>query len=156
MKKVILLLFLAAFIGSCKKKADPEPEPITPAPQEPQVSVKINGTAFSCSNCYSAYQSGGLRGVTFNLANNDELIRFSCSSLPAPGTYPLSKSTLFPSMMYQKNNVYYKASSGSMTITSIDTSKTGVVNRMEVAFAFKTDTTSGVFYNVTEGSIHLK
>lgn len=156
MKNLILITFLAALIFSCKKKeSTPDPTPVVVNPVPPQISVKVNGSTFTCSSCYSASQSGGLRDVSFYISST-EVIRFGCSKLPAPGTYPVSKSIFSPSIMYQNNFTYFKASSGSLTISSIDTSSKGVINKLVMTYNFLSDTTSGKSYTISEGSINLK
>ena len=101
MKNLIVYISLTTFIFSCKKKESATNNP-TPAVVTPQLSVKINGATYTCSSCYSASQSGGLRDVSFYLTST-EVIRFACSKVPVPGTYALSKSIFSPSLMFQNN-----------------------------------------------------
>lgn len=155
MKNKIVLLFLATvFVSACnKKKDDPEPTP-SPTPSY-LISVKVNGAERKCNSCYSGSQSGGIRGSYFNLAGIGEQIYFSCTNLPAVGTHSLVKYGK-PYLMYIKDNTYYRATVGTMNISAIDTSSGGVVNKLTATFNFKTDTTSGVFFDITEGAINLK
>lgn len=156
MKYLFLISSLVVISFSCKKNNSVAPEP-DPAPIVviPQISVKVNGATYTCSSCYSASQSGGLRDVSFYISSS-EVIRFACSKIPTTGTYTLSKSIFSPSLMYQNNFTYFKASSGSINISSIDTSKTGVINKLVMTYSFLSDTTSGKSYTITEGSINLK
>jgi hypothetical protein len=155
MKKIVLLLSIFTFIISCKKKKEPTPEPTTLIAVK-QISVKIDGVEKSCNSCYSGSKSGNLRGTYFYLNGFDEQVYFSCSTLPAPGTYTLTKYGK-PFLSYIINNSSRPAASGIMTISSIDTSLYGVVNKLVATFNFKTDTNNnGVSYTITEGSINLK
>jgi hypothetical protein len=156
MNRSLVLLLIAALLFSCKKKKDAEePEPTTPTPPAKTISVKVDGVEKSCSSCYSGSKSGGLRSSYFYLSGTNEEIYFSYGPVPAPGTYTLVKFQ-DPTLIYIKNNTYYRAVSGTLTISSIDTSSSGVVNKIVASFNFKTDTTSGVFFNITDGSINLK
>lgn len=154
MKRIILFTCLITLNFSCKKKESTTVEP-TPTVVSNQISVKVNSETYTCGNCYSASQSGGLRDVSFYISDT-ESIRFGCSKIPAVGTYTLSKSIFSPSLMYQNNFTYFKASSGSINISSIDTSSKGVINKLVMTFNFLSDTTGGKSYNITEGSINLK
>jgi len=142
-------------ITACKKKK--ESQAPTPIPVSSVVSLKIDGVEKKCSNaCYSGSTSGGLRGAYFYLAGFDEFLYFSCTTLPAPGTYTLVKYKN-PFLTYSKNNVYRPASTGVLNVTSIDTSANGVINSLVATFSFKTDTSSsGTYYNMTEGIFNLK
>ena len=157
MKNLILITSFSVLIFSCKKKesATTDPTPVAVSPVTPQISVKVNGTTFTCSSCYSGSQSGGLRDVSFYISST-EVIRFGCSKVPSPGTYALSKSIFSPSLMYQNNFTYFKASSGSLTISNIDTSNSGVINKLVMTYNFLSDTTGSKSYTITEGSINLK
>jgi hypothetical protein len=154
MKKIIFAAMIIFVVYACKKKADPvTPEP---TPVVYQISVKIDGVEKKCTSCYSGSMSGGLRGSYFYLDGFNEQIYVSCGKLPAPGTYQLVKYGN-PYLMYSKNNANRPAAAGSINITSIDTSAKGVINNLVASFSFKTDTnSSGVSYNITEGSINLK
>jgi hypothetical protein len=155
MKKTVLLLIALVFFNGCKKEKVTEPEPISPLPVTYLISVKVDGVEKRCNSCYSGSQSGGLRGSYFYLAGFDEQIYFSCSTLPAIGTHTLVKYGK-PYLLYSKNNTYYRATTGTINISAIDTSAGGVVNKLTAIFNFRTDTTNGVFFNITEGSINLK
>lgn len=154
MKNVIWVIIIA-FTCSCNKKKAAEPATPVPTPVVPTISVKVDGVEKHCSTCYYGSTSGGLRGAYFNLAGFDEQIYFSCGTLPAPGTYSLVKYGT-PYLMYSKNNANRPATTGTINISSIDTSTGGVINKMKATFAFKTDTsTTGTSYNITEGTINL-
>ena len=154
MKNILSFIIISIAVApSCKKKKDAEPPPPTPVVYT--ISVKIDGVEKHCSTCYYGSTSGGLRGAYFSLAGFDEQIYFSCGALPAPGPYKLVKYGT-PYLMYSKNNAYRPAATGTINISSIDTSAGGVINKMKATFAFKTDTsTTGTSYNITEGSINL-
>jgi hypothetical protein len=161
MRKLSLIIIVPLLLAvACKKKTTDTPTLTIAAPPvvAPLISAKVNGTTASCTTCYAGSQSGGIREANFTLSNNNngELIRFFCTTLPSAGTYTLSRSTSYPSLMYQKNFTYYNASSGTLTIASIDTSQGGVINKMSATFSFKTDTTGGTFYTISEGVINLK
>lgn len=151
--KKLLLLFIALMFFACKKeKPEPEPTP-TPAPA-PAISVKINGTAFSCSGCTSSYKSGGMHGVNFHIPNTQDRLLFSFNDFPGTGNFTLVKNG-DPSIIYQKNNVYYKAVNGSLNITGIDTSANGTITKLICTFNCNTDTTANIFYSFTEGATNL-
>ncbi len=156
MKKTLIVFGILVLAAACKKKKS-DPEPLPPStPVAPLISVKIDGTQKQCNSCYSGSYSGGMRGSYFYLDGFNEEIYFSCNALPAIGTYTLSKYGE-PLMIYIKNNSYRPASTGTLNIASIDTSKTGVINKLVATFSFKTDTSSaGVSFNITEGSFNLK
>ncbi len=150
------LIAITLFATACKKdkKEDPKPEPLPGVPSY-LISVKVNGTEKHCNSCYSGYESGGIRGSYFYLDGFNEQIYFSCTTLPSVGTHTLVKYGN-PYLMYSKNNTYYRATVGTMTITAIDTSDGGVVNKLKADFEFKTDTTSNVFFTISEGKLDLK
>jgi hypothetical protein len=149
------ILIIALLAGACKKTK--EAEVMEPTPPAKTISVKVDGTLKECSSaCYSGSTSGGLRGLYFYFAGFDEYIYFSCTNLPALGTYTLVKYK-DPYLMYSKTNSNRPATSGVINITAIDTSSNGVLNKLAATFSFKTDTSSsGSFYNLTEGVINLK
>jgi hypothetical protein len=153
--KIFIAAAFALVLVTCKKeKPAPEPEP-TPAPTPTfQISVKINGTLFTCNTCVSSYKSGGLYGVNFNTSQSVDRLLFSFDKFPKPGDYPFKKF-VNPSFIYQKNNVYYRAVNGTMKVTSADTSANGVINKLSCTFNCQTDTTGGTFFSFTEGSTSL-
>jgi hypothetical protein len=149
MRNLLIVLFAVAVFG-CRKTSN-EP-PSTEPPPEPvnSITVKINGTAFACSGCVSSYKSGGMHGINFNIPNTADRLLFTFSSYPAPGTYNFVKYGN-PAFVYQKNNVYYRAVNGGMTLTSVDTSSNGSINKLYCTFNCNTDTTAGTFFSFTEG-----
>ncbi|MES2680422.1 MAG: hypothetical protein V4635_11075 [Bacteroidota bacterium] len=154
MKKILILTMIVAITVSCKKKKDEEPE--VPAPVVYTISVKVDGTEKHCNSCYSGSNSSGLRGSYFYLSGFDEEIYMGCSALPAVGQHNLVKYGN-PSLIYIKDNVYFRAVNGTLNITAIDTSQGGVINKLTATFNFKTDTASnGVSHQITEGTINLK
>lgn len=158
MKKSLSLLTLALFmLVACKKKDKAkETEVPEPTPVEKTFSLNVDGVEKSCNSaCYSASTSGGNRGAYFYINGFDEYIYFSCEALPAPGTYTLVKYKN-PYLMYSKSNSNRPASSGVITITAIDTSAKGVINNLRATFSFKTDTSNGVSYSITNGVFNLK
>lgn len=156
MKKLIALCMIAALFAACKKKKEADPEPPAPTPLPPSISVKIDGVEKQCNACYSGSKSGSLRSSYFYLSGFNEQIYISYpSTLPAAGSHNLVKFQ-YPMIIYIKDNTYYRAVSGTFNITSIDTSGSGVVNKLAATFNFKTDTTAGVSFNVTDGAINLK
>jgi hypothetical protein len=153
--KNLIVVTLALLLITCKKKEDPAPEPTPPAPVVYQMSVKINGTLFQCNTCYSGYKSGGgTYGVNFHFPSSADALMFSFFEFPAPGTYQFKKSSN-PSFIYQKSNVYYKAVAGELKINSIDTSASGVINKLNCTFSCQTDTTGSTFFSFTEGTTNL-
>lgn len=149
-------MLATSMVVSCKKKKDPDPAP-TPEPPPKIISVKADGVEKSCTSaCYSGSKSGNIRGTYFYLNGPDESIYLSCVTLPGTGTTTLAKNK-DPLLIYIKNNVYYKAVSGSLNVTAIDTSAKGVINRLEATFNFRTDTSlAGAFFTITEGAVNLK
>lgn len=157
MKKTIFILTTIVLLSAgCKKD---EKTPVVPEPQPiPKIiSLKVNAEEKSCTNlCYSGSTSGGLRGLYLYISGTNEYLYFSCTNLPAPGTYTLVKYGK-PFLMYSKDNVNRPAASGNINITAIDTSVKGVLNKLSATFSFKTDTSSnGTTYNITDGIINLK
>lgn len=154
MKKTALACLMIAGLLSCKKDKDKDPEP-TPVELPTIVSAVINGEAKKCNtSCFSSSKSGGMRSAYFYINGINESIYFSPDDFPAPGTYSLVKFG-DPYLMYSKNNTYYRAVSGTIVITQIDTSANGVINKLNATFNFKTDTTAGVFFNITDGAFKL-
>lgn len=147
---------MGALTAACKKKKDTEETP-APTPTAPvkAISVKVNGTEKSCNGRYSGSKSGGSRSSYFYLDGFNEQMYFGCGALPAATTYTLVKYGE-PSLIYIKNNTYYRAVNGTITITGIDTSGSGVINKLSATFSFQTDTTSGVSFTISEGSINQK
>ncbi len=155
MKHLILPSLFLLMIFSCKKKQDTEPQP-EPAPLPNQVYVKINGEEKKCNMaCFYGSNSGNSRSTYFNLEGTTDKIYFGCFELPKPGTHELILNKQ-PTMIYIKNNAYYKAMSGTLVISDIDTSSGGVINKMVASFNFKTDSASSEIYTITDGSINLK
>lgn len=152
---IISIAFALFFSFACKKKKDTtEPDAQTPQIVVPEISVKVDGTTFSCTTCSSTYLSGGLRGVTFATSSTSDQIQFRFSTMPSVGTYTLVKQGN-PAMTYVKNFTYYHAVIGNLIITSVDTSANGSINKLIATFQSKTDTTFTPSFRLTEGSIHL-
>ncbi|WP_317899688.1 hypothetical protein [Aurantibacillus circumpalustris] len=149
MKKTILVFAALLFLIGCKKKKDPEP---TPVPVVNQISVKINGTDFSCSSCGNSYSSGGLGGINFFEGTSNRVI-FSFSGFLAPGTYSLVPFAN-PSFTYEKDGRYFRGR-GTLKLTETDTSANGAVNKFIGTFSCMTDTSNGAFYNFTEGALNI-
>jgi len=154
MKKIIFIT-CAVFLFSCKKKKEAAVEPPAPQPVVYSISLKVDGSQKQCNSCYSASKSGNSRSSNFYLSGSSERIYFGCSAVPAIGTYTLVKYGE-PSLIYIKDNTYYRATNGILNITRIDTSQNGVINNIGATFHFNTDTTNNTFFNVTEGTIDLK
>lgn len=152
--KRIFFIVCVLFAVSCKKKKEPTPEPPAPQTIVYSISLKVDGTQKQCNSCYSASKSGNSRSSNFYLSGSSERIYFGCSAVPATGTYTLVKYGE-PSLIYIKDNTYYRATNGILNITGIDTSQNGVVNKITATFNFKTDTTNNTFFDITEGKINL-
>lgn len=132
MKKIAILVLLAVFFTGCKekKKSDPQPASTTssvPSTEKKQVSVKINGTEFSCSTCGNTYASGGMGGINFSEGGSNRFV-FSFTGFLKPGTYPLVPFGN-PSFLYEKNGSYYRGR-GELTITEADTSSRGSLKKL--------------------------
>lgn len=157
MKKIILFLTTIVVLNVGCKKEEKAPDVPEPQPIVKIISLKINAEEKSCTNtCFSASTSGGLRGLSLYLSGINEYLYFSCTNLPAPGTYTLVKYGK-PFLMYSKDNANRPAASGTINITAIDTTAHGVLNKLSATFSFKTDTSSnGTTYNITDGIINLK
>lgn len=149
MKKVIFILSSVLLLTACKdkKKTDPEPTPVVN-----QISVKINGTAFSCSSCGNTYSSGNMSGVNFAEGTTNRFI-FSVTGFLAPGTYSLVPFGN-PSFSYEKDGKYYRGR-GTLNLTSIDTSANGNIKKFIGSFNCITDTSNGVFYDFSEGVLNV-
>ncbi len=154
MKKITFIICIA-LLASCKKKKETVAEPPAPQPVVYTISLKVDGAQKQCNSCYSASKSGNSRSSNFYLSGSSERIYFGCSAVPAIGTYTLVKYGE-PSLIYIKDNTYYRATNGILNITRIDTSQYGVINNIGATFHFNTDTTNNVFFNITEGNINLK
>ncbi len=137
------------FVTACKddKKDDPQP-----ATTNYQVSVKINGTAFNCTNCGNTYSSGDMSGVNFAEGTSNRFI-FSITGFLPPGTYPLVPFGN-PSFSYEKDGRYYRGT-GTLNLTSVDTSANGNLKKFIGTFNCITDTANGVFYNFSEGILNV-
>lgn len=151
MKKIIVILTILLTVTACKDKKK-DPEPITPVEKPKQVSVKINGTDFSCANCGNTYSSGGSSGVNFSEGTTDRFL-FSITGFLKPGTYPLVPFGN-PAFNYEKNGRYYRGH-GSLTISDADTSANGSLKKFIGTFNCITDTSDGVFYNFSEGVLNI-
>jgi hypothetical protein len=149
MKKMILLLSGMLFIAACKDKNTKEP---APAASNNQVSVKINGSVFSCTSCGNTYKSGNMSGVNFAEGTTNRFI-FSITGFLSPGTYPLVPFGN-PSFSYEKDGRYYRGR-GSLTLTATDTSANGSLKKFIGNFNCITDTANGVFYNFSEGVLNV-
>jgi hypothetical protein len=166
MKKALVLIILIGSFLSCKKKTPEEPEPPatttgTPNLGDPQISVKVNDTVYTCPSlsCVSAYKSGGIRGISIgDQSAKKQLFRFTFLTMPQAGTYSIGSGN-DPSFQYVRDNTYYNVTSGSLTITKVDTTDRGVIDKFEATFMAKTDTTlsaSYPIYKLTEGKIIIK
>lgn len=154
--KYPVILLLALLFLTCKKKEEPAPSPTstaTPTPAIVQLKVKINGNEFTCNSCFSSYLSGGLYGVNFGIGTGGDRFIFNFNAFPLPGTYTLIKFGN-PSYNYQKNNTYFRGR-GSLSITSIDTSSNGSINKLAATFSCTTDTTGQEFFQITDGQINV-
>jgi hypothetical protein len=149
MKTFIIGIISLLFITSCKeeKKDDPVPVPVIP-----QVSVKINGTVFSCTSCGNTYSSGGLSGVNFAEGTLNRFI-FSISGFLPAGTYTLVPFGN-PSFTYEKDGRYYRGR-GVLNLTETDTSTNGNIKKFIGTFNCVTDTNAGIFYNFSEGQLNV-
>lgn len=152
--QVVVLFSLCLLLTSCKKEEEAAPSPApSPTPAKVQLKVKINGSEYTCNTCYSSYLSGGLYGVNFAIGTNGDRFIFNFNAFPPPGTYSLIKFG-DPSFNYQKNNTYFRGR-GSLTITNIDTSANGSINKLAASFSCTTDTTGQEFFQITEGQINV-
>ena len=149
MKKLIPLFLLITFFFGCKDKKKNDPEP---SPNVNQVSVKINGTSFSCTNCGNTYASGGSSGINFSEGGTNRFI-FNMTGFLSPGTYPLIPFGN-PAFTYEKDGSYYRGR-GSLTLTAADTSANGALKKFIGTFNCITDTNNSVFYNFSEGIINI-
>jgi len=153
-KTFATIFILALLLVTCKKKEEAAASPTpSPAPAKVQLKVKINGADYSCNTCFSSYLSGGLYGVNFAIGNSGDRFVFNFNALPAVGNYSLIKFG-DPSFNYQKNNTYYRGR-GSLSITAIDTSSNGSINKLAASFSCTTDTTGQEFFQITEGQINV-
>ena len=154
MKKITLILAALLLLTACKDKKKNDPEPIIPVEKTKQVSVKINGTEFSCTNCGNTYSSGGSSGVNFSEGTTDRFL-FSITGFLKPGTYPLVPFGN-PAFNYEKDGRYYRGH-GSLTITETDTSANGSLKKFIGTFNCVTDTnsTNNVFYTFSEGVLNV-
>ena len=152
--KYTAIFILALLLLTCKKKEEPAPSPApAPTPAKVQLKVKINGNEYTCNTCFSSYLSGGLYGVNFAIGTSGDRFIFNFNAFPPPGTYNLIKFG-DPSFNYQKNNTYFRGR-GSLTITTIDTSSFGSINKLAASFSCTTDTTGQEFFQITEGQINV-
>ena len=157
MKKTCTVLFLVATLLSCSKKkeaAATTPVVTSPVQTPHQISAKVNGNLAYCDGCYSGSASGGIREAYFTLSDSVRMY-YSSTGMATTGTFSLSK-TSNPELIYIKNNVYYHAVTGAFTITSVDTSQKGVPVTLIGSFNFKTDTSNGAFFTITDGLMYVK
>lgn len=149
MKKMSLLLVSLFFMVACKdkKKSDPEPTAVVN-----QVSVKINGSDFACTNCGNTYKSGGSSGINFMEGSSNRFI-FNISGFLPAGTYTLIPFGN-PSFTYEKDGRYFRGR-GVLNLTQTDTSSNGSIKKFIGNFNCVTDTNSGVFYNFSEGQLNI-
>lgn len=136
-------------VTACKDKKKDDPQPATTSYQ---VSVKINGTAFNCTNCGNTYSSGNMSGVNFAEGTSNRFI-FSITGFLPPGTYPLVPFGN-PSFSYEKDGRYYRGT-GTLNLTSVDTSANGNLKKFIGTFNCFTDTANGVSYNFSEGILNV-
>ena len=154
MKKNFVFLMLLVNLVACKKKEEPAPSPApSPTPAKVQLKVKINDSEHTCNTCFSSYVSGGLYGVNFAIGTTGDRFVFNFNAFPSPGTYSLIRFG-DPSFNYEKNNTYFRGR-GSLTITSIDTSSLGSINKLAASFSCTTDTSGQEFFQITEGQINV-
>ena len=151
MKKIILASAVVLFIAACKDKKN-DPEPIVPVVTEKQITVKINGTEFSCTSCGNTYNSGGLGGINFSEGTSNRFL-FNITGFLKPGTYPIVPFGN-PAFNYEKDGRYYRGR-GSLTLTETDTSANGSIKKFIGTFNCITDTNNGVFYNFSEGVLNI-
>lgn len=168
MKQLSWMLVLVALLWACeKKKNTAEEEPPTPtttgtpSADGPVLTVKVNDTVYACGAlaCASGYKSGSIRGISFgDQSAKKHLFRFTFLSMPAPGVYTFGTGGT-ASLQYVNNNTYYPVVTGSLSITEVDTTDRGVINRLVASFSATTDTTLKPpysIYYIKEGIIKLK
>jgi hypothetical protein len=160
MKHLIILIFATLAFTACKDKDKKEPAPAptsttgAPVQSNKQVSVKINGKLFSCTNCANTYKSGDLSGVNFREDGLNRFI-FNITGFLVPGTYSLIPFGN-PSFTYEKDGYYYRGN-GSITITESDTSANGSLSLFKANFSCLTDTLNDTsYYAFDEGIINIK
>lgn len=157
MKNTLTILLLTMMLVSCKKeKKEPEPKPpVTPPAKE--IVFKIDGVEKGCSSCASSFVGLGIPVMNFNFPDSDDLLVINFYRKPAPGTYPLKKNVNTSSdeinLWLEINGQSYTAATGSLAITTCDTTSEGVIKRLVAGFSFSTDTINGKFLTVTEGAI---
>ena len=152
---------LVLFVAACKKKKSDIDETIQippPSAATTEFSVKTDGTEFSCSNCFSSFLSGGMRGVYFGgKTSGEDVFQFRFNVMPSVGTCNLIFGS-DPAMTYVKNNTYYYITAGTLNITAVDTSTNGSIKKLIGTFSGKTDTTLSSQYPIfklTDGIINL-
>lgn len=156
MKMIVPALAACLLLSGCKKEdkksSGSESTPV-PAEVKKQVSVKINGTEFSCSTCANTYKSSGFNGINVRETNTDRFV-LMYSGFMAPGTYPISPTDNL-SLIYEKNGGRYSGK-GSLTLTATDTSASGTVKKFIATFSCATDTASdGTSFRFTDGSLNI-
>lgn len=148
---------------ACKKK-DETPPPATTtttgsAPVLNTMTAKVDNvdwamvnkpfTGAFISKFGNTYSFGGQSSL------NNPFTSINLGFTYGTGTYTFGTSSGAYATYKDTANVYFNASSGTITVSQIDTlpQNQGIINKFKATFSFITNTLSGKSYTVTNGSV---
>jgi len=145
MKKVVLAILVlvvssSLVLTSCKKEKAADPAP-TPAAATPVFSATVNGTGESWSTYYYQLVSGGTYINAFTGAQ--QKMQLVVGNAQVAGTYTIGG--LIGANYWDASNTMHAATSGTITISSIGSSKISGTYSFN---ASSTTVTSGVFTDI--------
>ncbi|MDO9000359.1 MAG: hypothetical protein Q7W45_11385 [Bacteroidota bacterium] len=166
-KSIALLLISTCLIFSCKKKETTETPQVTnttpvPPAHVSSMTAKVNAVDWSmASDQYGPFtylsKSGISRGFggqnSFTAPYSVISLNFYCTV----GTYTLSNVGNY-SARYSVGSTIYNVNTGTINITSIDTSgvKSPFIDKFKCTFSFITDTIGNQSYNITNGIVDFE
>lgn len=164
----IALLLLGTL--SCKKKDDEkkeEPAPVVTPSRANTMSARVNGNAWTVSGNNTASAKVEV-SLTTNVPKQYVFIGRSETSMYknaiwlytayATGTVDLRSSPGCSAIYFDATGQSFYIKSGSMTISTMDTShvKSDKCDKFKASFSFVTDSVGGIGYTIDQGSIDFE
>jgi PBP1b-binding outer membrane lipoprotein LpoB len=155
MKKIILIAGILFFLYGCKKAKNNVNDTEHPVTILNQLTAVANGKTFAADTYVTSanVSNTGVYSIKGTAAVVNGMPAISFWGKVKTGTYTFGTlpAAETQSAIYELNKVKYRAISGTMVITEIDTLKS--VKKLIATFNFNTDTVKGTFYEVTEGNV---
>lgn len=158
------ILTIALFFNACKKKDEPTPTPTSTTTTG--ASLVLNTMTAKVDNADWAMVNSPFTGVFISKSGyaysfggqtslNNPYTSINLGFLYGTGTYTIGVSTGAYASFKDTANVYFNASTGTITVTQLDSlpPNEGIINKFKASFSFITNTVSGKSYTVTNGLV---